>query len=279
MLIHMKRIILLLFSCLLCANLCVNNIKAVASIDVTINNNITGKLGQTILDQFMEVDLYPDSECSFNVSEDDDITSWFTNIPNNLSAIVDSLEDNYMIVRFTGDIDLNESVGNRLIELTIPSGYILFNDDTYDDDIVVDNNTYNYIIEDKGTFILDYKDSYIIDGYVNEYLNKDIVICFKDNSLSESFTPNIMEMVLSDHNGLKVSVKSLANNELTINYSGYPTYEDHSLIHTLISKDYLLLSNEDYVIKDRTDVCFNIITREIKQEPKQEYVIPTTGVN
>ena len=65
-------------------------VNAIGSITVVINNDVEGYIGETIDDQFVVLTLGPERQCEFvNLSQGDDITSWFTNIPNNLNAKVE----------------------------------------------------------------------------------------------------------------------------------------------------------------------------------------------
>ena len=143
----MKRLIYLL--CILVVLSIFIPVSAIASISVDLKGDVEGIVGQRIVNQFVTLTLEPSSECYFNVSEDDDITDWFTNIPDNLTAIVDRVYDNNIDVRFSEDLDDSNIESKYLISVSIPSDCIYYGSNLYEDVIdYIDDDSY-FIIHAK----------------------------------------------------------------------------------------------------------------------------------
>ena len=298
----MKKIVVI-FCVLL--SLCFSfSVNAVASISAVVNNDVEGYIGETIEDQMVTVSLLPSGQCTFeNLNYGDDITSWFTNIPDNLYATVESVVDDVITVRFTGDIDDGESEGISNIEVVIPYieddvstpdneevYYIKFGANVYEDSITdIDNSNAHYIISDKNVLI-EYDGPYTVSGYVGEVLVEQIVVCeFKENSQGEELDLDAIGKTLPVVNGLTPTITDWddVNMKITITYSGTPIVTSQDLIHTTFPKDYMMLNVVDRVVEDREDVKFNIIDRtpepELTPEPEPiptpiPYIIPATGI-
>lgn len=272
----MKKIILIIS---LCICLCfVNVVNASGDIKIYVENNVVGEIGNSIETTNVSLRLEPSSEMKFvNVINGQDITDWFTNIPDNLSAKVLSVSNNVLVAQFYGDIDSGLSEGDTPIEVCIPydstTAFVQQNSIDYIADLDrVDNSKASYILSDP-SFEIAYKGPYTISGKVGEDIGSqsiEIVI----NGGADEFLDGIEGISLPVINGLTPTVTKWDDSgmEITITYTGAPIKPSHELIHTTISKDYMDLGVLDRVVPDRIDVKFDI-------NGVNNYAPPKTGVN
>lgn len=273
----MKRFIpfLLLFLFLL------NPFTLNANVDVTIDvdRDVQGFTNQDLSNQFVYLEL-DDPDFSFNVSEDENITDWFTNIPEGFTATVEEVDNEFLTVRFTGQ---TEDAVNEVIEVSVPSGKISYLDTPIEGILSNDPGT-----EDSRYIIIDleikayYNQPSTISGYVGEQLEVQYVYIKLEN---DTYTDAIINDVLSTYNGLTATVIAYdSDNVARVRYSGTPLQKDDSLIHSILKSQHLNISEEDLTVPDREDVRFDIKEKSVTPDtPAQDdgeitYTIPYTGV-
>jgi len=305
----MKKIIVIL--CLLVSSVfCSVKINAVADYSATITGTVVCFTGEELLEedeQIVTISLEPSSQCSFvdTLTEGDDITSWFSdagtfvsNRPLNLEAHVYENNESSIKVIFYGDVDENETVGKRAINVTIPADCVYYGLNTITDDIVIVNpTTANYIVKD-GDFWLEYTGPWEVKGTVGEELETNtvkvqIVRTCEIGGQNEEINTNIIDTVTADLptiNGLTPSITDYDYTDMiiTITYTGKPLATSDDLIHTTIPQACWTSNTEDRIVQDRDDVKFNIVEKvsnEIIEEDDDDedenivvFVIPKTGI-
>ncbi|MBO7698518.1 MAG: hypothetical protein J6S38_05745 [Erysipelotrichaceae bacterium] len=274
----MKKLILLIFSLFLV--LFPRPVSANVDVTVEVDNNVEGETNRDLNNQFVDLILSNDYY-SYDVFIDDDISDWFTNIPEGLTASVSDVDDNYLTVEFTGQsaVEVDE-----VIQVVIPSGKVLDDfgnpiEGTLSND--PDTEDSRYLIVDL-TIRAYYDRPSTVSGYVGEELDVQYVYIKLEN---DTYTTDIINAVLSTYNGLTATVIDTDDDNIaTVRYTGTPLEEDHSLIHSVLDKDHLNISTESLIVPDRADVLFDIRKRsvepDVSDQPAEQptYTIPFTGV-
>lgn len=297
----MKKIIILLCTCL-CLCFGYRNISATALFNITVTNNIEGIVGSTITSQEVTLTIDSSDVAIFNSEmEGEDVTDWFTNIPDNcnFTATISSVDNETCFVEFTGDIDKVAQALQKDIDVTVNSSesepYVVFsymNDpidpstDYYDGSIDCINGGAEYIITE--LFDIKYDGPYTVSGYVGEQLTPQIVRVEITSNTDTFKVSDIVDKTLSTVNGLTATVtECIDNKHITITYTGTPIATSNDLIHTTVCKDYMAWNVKDRIVPDREDVRFNIIDKtpivvpvvEIDDENPKPYTPPVTGVD
>lgn len=297
----MKKIIIFVCICL-CLCLGFRNVEASGLFDITVTQNVEGIVGANITSQEVMLTIDRPDVAVFNSEmEGEDVTSWFTNIPEkcNYTAVISEVEDEICYVEFTGDINKAAEALQRDIQVTVSSSesepFVVFsymNDpidpstDYYDGDIVCINGGAKYIITE--LFNIQYDGPYTVSGYVGEELTPQIVQVEITSNTDTFKVEEIVNKVLSTVNGLTATVTACPDNKhITITYTGTPIATSQELIHTTVLKDYMSWGVKDRIVPDREDVKFDIIDRtpptppviEIEDDDPIPYTPPTTGVN
>ena len=252
--------------------------QGVATVTVSVRDDVEGIADESLLDPIVTLEL-SDTSYSFVVEDDEDITSWFTNIPYDIEAHVYDYYMNELYVEFTGTCPIGYK---ELIEVVIPGQYIHDEsgnplEGTLSNDPEIDGKY--YIIEGLIPSI-EYDRPSTVSGYVGEDLIEQYVYI---KLTDDTYTDDIYEKILSTYNGLTATaIEVIENGVLKVKYTGIPEFEDHSLIHTTILKDYLSHNPIDMIVPDREDVLFDIRIRPVDPEPEipetPVYSIPTTGI-
>ena len=273
----MKKLIVFL---LLLITMCLP-MKISTNVDVTIDvdRNVEGKTNTELSNQFVNLEL-DDPDFSFNVEENENITSWFTNIPEGFTATAEEVDNEFIKVRFTGQAS---QATDETILVVVPSGKISYMGSVIEGELSNDPDSEDsrYIITE-----LEIKAYYdrpsTVSGYVGEQLEVQYVYIKLDN---DTFKETIIDSILSTYNGLTATVIDYdTNNVAKVKYTGTPLEEDDSLIHSILKKEDLNLSEEDLTVPDREDVRFDIRKRSItpdepdQDDPEPAYTIPFTGI-
>lgn len=273
----MKKLIIFL---LLLITMCLP-MKISANVDVTIDvdRNVEGKTNTELSNQFVNLEL-DDPDFSFNVEENENITSWFTNIPEGFTATAEEVDNEFIKVRFTGQ---TSQATDETILVVVPSGKISYMGSVIEGELSNDPDSEDsrYIITE-----LEIKAYYgrpsTVSGYVGEQLEVQYVYIKLEN---DTFKETIIDSILSTYNGLTATVIDYdTNNVAKVKYTGTPLEEDDSLIHSILKKEDLNLSEEDLTVPDREDVRFDIRKRSItpdepgQDDPEPAYTIPFTGI-
>jgi len=263
-------------------------IRILANVDVTIDveRNVEGKTYTQLTNQFVELEL-SDPDFSFNVEEGDDITNWFTNIPEGFTATAEEIDNEYIKVHFTGQTD---EATDEVIMVSVPSGKISYMGSEIEGILSNDPDSEDsrYIIDE-----LEIKAYYdrpsTVSGYVGEELEVQYVYIKLEN---DTYKSDIISAILSVYNGLTATVIDYdSGNVAIVRYTGTPVQKDDSLIHSTLRKEHLNISQSDLAVPDREDVRFNIRERSVIPDiptpedlPAQDvgdidaYTIPHTGV-
>lgn len=274
----MKKIIVSL--CVLMCLCFVNTINGIASITASLNGEVTGTIGSSIDNTIVTVTLTPESQCGFeNLSEQDDVTDWFDYVPDGLLAKVYSIDNNVLSIEFTGVIDDGETEGEYDMSIHIPEGYITFGGTSYSfelDDSDYEYNGSKFVLYDASIELV-YKDDYVVSGTVGEEINEQIIVVVINGPEELIFDG---EITLSDYNGLHRVITDYddVEMEMTITYTGIPTNEDHSLIETTISKEYLDTYTIDRLVTMNDNVKYDIVKKQ-EPQPVVPYVAPVTGID
>ena len=260
-------------------------IKANVDVTIEVERNVEGTTYTDLVNQFVDLEL-SDPDFSFNVEQGDDISSWFTNIPEGFTATVQEVDNEYISAYFTGQTD--EAV-DEVILVSVPSGKISYMGSEIEGVLSNDPN-----IEDS-RYIIDeleirayYDRPSTVSGYVGEELEVQYVYIKLEN---DTYNSDIINATLSTYNGLTATVIDYdQNNVATVRYTGTPLQKDDSLIHSTLKKEHLNISQIDLVVPDREDVRFDIKERSVtpdvptpedlpdQDDDKPAYTIPHTGI-
>ena len=256
-------------------------LKISANVNVTIDvdRDVEGKTYTDLLNQYVNLEL-DDPDFSFNVEENENITSWFTNIPTGFTAAVEEADNEFIKVKFTGQ---TSEPKDEVILVVVPSGKISYMGSPIEGELSndADSEDSKYIITE-----LDIKAYYnqpsTVSGYVGEELEIQYVYIKLEN---DTFKETIINKVLSTYNGLTATVIDYdTDNVATVRYTGTPLEEDDSLIHSVLKNEDLNISETDLTVPDREDVRFDIQKRSItpdepaQDDPTPAYTIPYTGI-
>ena len=170
-----------------------------------------------------------------------------------------------------------------MIEVSVPSGKISFLDAPIEGVLSNDPET-----EDSRYIIIDleirayYNQPSTVSGYVGEEIEVQYGYIKLEN---DTYTDGIINDVLSTYNGLTATVISYdSDNVATVKYTGTPLQKDDSLIHSVLKKQHLNISEEDLTVPDREDVRFDIKEKSVTPDTPAlddgdvAYTIPYTGV-
>lgn len=260
---------------------------------VDISENVEGYVGEDI-DTTIFITI-AGQDCEFNVSKDDVIKDWFTNIPEGLTATVLKVKDNdegqnnllYVNITGTTDTPIEENIC-----VTISANSI--NNETgnpYESPyVVIPNDSSKYVIKQR-EFSLLYKKDYTVSGKVGVEIDpQDVVVIVNGDKMID----DIVGKTLTNDFGLVVTITAYNQelNEVTITYTGTPTRTSNELIDTTFPASFFKNHGEDAHVPNRDDVKFNITKDEVKPtpqsaiipqveekpKPKYVYVAPSTGV-
>ena len=272
----MKRILILL-SVLFLVCFC-RDVSASPLLMVEAEGIVDGYVGENIGSKIAELRL-TDENYRFEVEEDEEITEWFTNIPDGLEVYVLRKGDQRIQVSFEGT---PKEESDELMQVKVPDGYIidLNSDDSIGDLMNVADEKAKYEIKTRVPSA-EYEKEAIVSGYVGEQLIPQRVYIRLHHTTAEA---SMMHHLFETHNGLIPEViEILPENVIVVEYTGIPLEEDDSLIHTvLLDED--LKCDQDLIVTDREDVRFAIRKKTIvipdvpKIEIPEEHVIPITGI-
>ena len=273
----MKKLILLL---LFLVSVCLpSRISANVDVRIEVDRNVEGKTNTQLSNQFVNLEL-DDPDFSFNVEEDEDITSWFTNIPEGFVALAEEVDNEFIKVSFTGQ---TSEAKDEVILVTVPSGKISYMGSVIEGQLSNDPDSEDsrYIITQQEIRAY-YNQPSTISGYVGEQLEIQYVYIKLEN---DTFKETIIDSILSTYNGLTATVIDYdTDNIAKVEYTGIPLQEDDSLIHSILKNEHLNISENDLTVPDREDVRFDIRKRSITpDQPDQDdheptYTIPYTGI-
>ena len=271
-----KLILLLLFLVSVCLS---SRISANVDVRIEVDRNVEGKTNTQLSNQFVNLEL-DDPDFSFNVEEDEDITSWFTNIPEGFVALAEEVDNEFIKVSFTGQ---TSEAKDEVILVTVPSGKISYMGSVIEGQLSNDPDSEDsrYIITEQEIRAY-YNQPSTISGYVGEQLEIQYVYIKLEN---DTFRETIIDSILSTYNGLTATVIDYdTDNIAKVEYTGIPLQEDDSLIHSILKNEHLNISENDLTVPDREDVRFDIRKRSITpDQPDQDdheptYTIPYTGI-
>ncbi len=243
-------------------------IYANADLMIEVEGIVDGYVNEEVKDKVVVLTL-TDNNYIFDevyTSVGEDITEWFTNIPEGLKAEVTSYSENSLGVTVSGttaaECDLQ-------IKVKVPDGPIVTKD--YASSVEglenVESDKAKYIIE-KRIPSAEYTGPFTVSGYVKEDLEVQYVYIRLINTKA---TEAMLNAKIDLYNGLTGKVVEISEDQiLKVEYTGNPENEDHSLIDITLSKE-LVTCNEDLKVPDREDVKFDI-------NPKTEPVIPDEPV-
>ncbi|MBQ1567551.1 MAG: hypothetical protein IIZ80_06650 [Erysipelotrichaceae bacterium] len=273
----MKKLILLL---LFLVSVCLpSRISANVDVRIEVDRNVEGKTNTQLSNQFVNLEL-DDPDFSFNVEEDEDITSWFTNIPEGFTAVAEEVDNEFIKVSFTGQ---TSEAKDEVILVTVPSGKISYMGSVIEGQLSNDPDSEDsrYIITEQEIRAY-YNQPSTISGYVGEQLEIQYVYIKLEN---DTFKETIIDSILSTYNGLTATVIDYdTDNIAKVEYTGIPLQEDDSLIHSILKNEHLNISENDLTVPDREDVRFDIRKRSItpdqldQDDPEPTYTIPYTGI-
>lgn len=225
-------------------------VDGVGDVNVELSGTVTGEVDNSTLNTY-ELTIAIDSKKFINVSEDDDISTWF-NLPSCFVCTVVSVASRSIEVVVLGNPD-NEYSGNIIVN--VPDGYIY---QTTGDCSSVEDPGCFYLIEDNRPNAV-FNDNYVINSCLNKNLaSNEVKVKIINDTLVGDFTAYNIDADCS--NGLEAYITDVnADNVLTITYSGIPNAIDNSKISISIPSTYLLNSNSDLVVKENGfNVCFDI---------------------
>ncbi len=273
----MKKLILLL---LFLVSVCLpSRISANVDVRIEVDRNVEGKTNTQLSNQFVNLEL-DDPDFSFNVEEGEDITSWFTNIPEGFAAVAEEVDNEFIKVSFTGQ---TSEAKDEVILVTVPSGKISYMGSVIEGQLSNDPDSEDsrYIITEQEIRAY-YNQPSTISGYVGEQLEIQYVYIKLEN---DTFRETIIDSILSTYNGLTATVIDYdTDNIAKVEYTGIPLQEDDSLIHSILKNEHLNISENDLTVPDREDVRFDIRKRSItpdqpdQDDPEPTYTIPYTGI-
>lgn len=270
----MKRMILFL---LFLGLLGIRIVEASPLLTLEATGIVDGYASENIGSRIVELTL-SDRNYRFEVENYEDISGWFTNIPQGLSAIVVDHTEMDVYVSFEGT---PLKACEELIEVSVPDGSII--DKNAEDSIGILSNTPSekgiYRIEVK-TPLAFYERESIVSGKAGEELMPQKVYVQLENTTCEA---SMMGHVFETYNGLTPRVIDiLASNVIVIEYTGTPINRDSSLIHTLLLNEDLRCDS-DLAVPDREDVRFDIAGKKevpatVPVAEERPHVFPVTGV-
>jgi len=262
----------------------VKPIYANADLMIEVEGIVDGYVKEEINDKIVTLSL-TDNNYIFDevfTSEGEDITEWFTNIPEGLTAVVTSYSENSLGVTVSG---ISEVECDLQIKVKVPDGPIVTKDYASSVDGLenIESDKAKYIIE-KRIPSAEYTGPFTVSGYVKEDLDIQYIYI---RLINTEATEKMLSSEIDLYNGLTGKVIEISEDQiLKVKYTGNPENEDHSLIDIILSKE-LVDCNEDLKVPDREDVKFDINTKseplvpEKEKESKIVYVthpIPQTGV-
>ena len=190
----MKRIII--YATILFLALSYETIEASPLLMVEAEGLVDGYTGEPIGSKIVELKI-SDEDYYFEVQEDEEITDWFSNIPEGLEAYVSSVNGTQLYVSFEGT---TAEEADEQIEVTVPDGFII--DSNSSDSIGDLENTPSekavYKIISRNPLALYDRES-IITGYVGEKLERQKVYIRLEDTTAES---SMMGHEFPLHNGL-----------------------------------------------------------------------------
>lgn len=300
----MKKLIIFLFSCILCT--LSFSVAAVGNCEVVVEGNVYGFNDLPVTGNSVKLTL-TEGYAFKDLEENQDISEWFTNIPKKeeptdykLIAKVSNVSSNMLVVNFTGMYD---DAYEEPIEVTVPNTNIEGSVENDISNVPSELSKYKIVVSDAIAY---YPDSYIVSGYVGEDLETNEVQIQLDGTQpfldGEDYPLYSNSTYISSLAGLSFTTEYVgATNILTITYSGQPEVESDDLIHTIFTPELITNITEELVVPDRVDVKFDIKVREEleeeteeEQEPEEDdddddyeetikeekivYVLPKTGV-
>ncbi len=284
----MKKLLILCI-CLLFF-LSYKTVKASPLVMVEAEGTVDGYVGEDIGSKIVVLKL-TDQDYYFDVQKNEDISSWFPNIPEGLAAkVADYVSDN-IHVSFEG---VPSQEKDEFIEVAVPDGSII--DSNSGDGIGVlensssENAEFKIAVKEPQAV---YERESLITGYAGEAIEPQRVYVQLTDTACEA---SMIGHVFPEHNGLTpVCVDVFSSNVMIIEYTGTPENEDRSLIHTLLLNGDLKC-DRDLEVPDREDVRFDIGVKELPAEPEPEpepviqepdpvpepepvvHIIPVTGI-
>ena len=247
----------------------VKPIYANADLMIEVEGIVDGYVKEEINDKIVTLSL-TDNNYIFDevfTSEGEDITEWFINIPEGLTAVVTSYSENSLGITISG---ISEVECDLQIKVAVPDGPIVTKDYASSVDGLenIESDKAKYIIE-KRVPSAEYTGPFTVSGYVKEDLDiQHIYIRLIDTKATE----NMLNALIDIYNGLSGKVVGISDEQiLKVEYTGNPEKEDHSLIDITLSKD-LVDCNEDLKVPDREDVRFNINIKSEPEKPDEPYV-------
>ena len=288
----MKKIIVVLMAMIMAFT--VHVVEASPMVMVEVENDVVGFVGEPMSDEVVILTL-SDDHYKFHFDEenvDEDVTDWFTNIPDGLEATAFTSNSSSIAVHFSGK---PKEESDEQIEVTVPEGYIIdgFGNEVEGDLSNTPSDNAVYDIQKKVPSAI-YDRPSTVSGTVGEDLEAQKVYIKLINTKPNG---SMMKSVLDEKNGLtgKVVDYLSSDNILVVEYTGTPVAEDHDLISITLPAA-RLECGIDLKVPDREDVLFDINPKETtpeenpqdeEQEPakqeeeKQEtitHIIPHTGV-
>ena len=251
--------------------------------ELIVKGNVEGEAGVTIACQVLDISITSKNH-DFLIDEGADVSSWFADLPSGLSGEVLSVNGNQIQVNVCGTPTQEKY---EAIIVRVPDGVIVEKDTQ-----ISIGEISNLPDEDAWYHIVSlipearYDRPAVIEGCAGEELELQYVYIRLLNTYDEF--PMWQEPLILQTNGLKAIVKDYDSEEkiMTVEFSGIPQAEDHSLIHMQVGQE-LITYDEDLVIADREDVRFDIGVCEVPMEEKEEekeeksdppYLLPKTGV-
>ncbi len=257
----MKKFIVLAIVLLLAV--VVKPVYANADLMIEAEGIVDGYVNEEITDKIVTLSL-TDNNYIFDeafTSEGEDITEWFTNIPEGLTATISSYSENSLGVTINGttgqECDLQ-------IKVAVPDGPIVTKDYASSVDGLenIESDKAKYIIA-KRIPSAEYTGPFTVSGFVKEDLEVQYIYIRLINTKA---TEKMLNSEIDLYNGLAGIVIEISEDQiLKVKYAGNPENEDHSLIDITLSKD-LVDCNEDLKVPDRDDVKFDI---NVKSEPEK----------
>ena len=271
----MKKMLIL--SILFFCTLLFQKIDASVLLMVEAEGIVDGYTGENIGSKSVELSLSEEGY-RFEIENDEEITDWFTNIPEGLEAYAVRHDDRRILVSIEGT-PLETS--DEQIDVNVPDGCII--DENSEDSIGDLHNTPSgravYAIGVRVPYA-EYDRPSTVAGTVGEQLvSQKVYIRLHHTTCEVSMTGHEFPA----YNGLLPKViEVLPENVIIVEYTGIPLEKDDSLIHTVLM-DEDLKCDQDLSVPDREDVHFAIGKREeeipvIIPEKTPEFVIPYTGI-
>ncbi|MBQ1483065.1 MAG: hypothetical protein IIZ28_05780 [Erysipelotrichaceae bacterium] len=258
----MKKLLIICI-CLLFFFSC-KTVKASPLVTVEADGTVDGFVGEDIGSKIVVLKL-TDPDYYFEVEKNDDISNWFPDIPEGLTAKVAAYVSDNIHVSFEG-VPLQEK--DEFIFVAVPDGSVI--DSNSGDGIGVLENTpsenaeFKIAVKEPQAV---YERQALITGTAGEAIEPQKVYVQLTDTTCEA---SMIGHVFPEHNGLTpVCIDVLSSNVLIIEYTGIPENEDRSLIHTLLLNEDLKC-DLDLEVPDREDVRFDIGVKEAPAEPDPE---------